>query len=183
MPVTILEDRPEALSCLVAVEPAYGLAGAGARWAPAGAEGTESILGVRRYITAVVNRRLHQASFRERVVAAYKGTCTLCRLHHRELLGAAHIIPDSQPGGDPVVPNGLSLCKIHHAAYDLDILGISPDYVVHVRRDILEEVDGPMLTHGLQGLDRGRLLLPGRHADRPDPERLDRRFERFLKAG
>ena len=38
--------------------------------------------------------------------------------------------------------NVLSLCKIHHAAYDKNILGISPDYQVKVRIDILDEVDG-----------------------------------------
>ncbi len=77
-----------------------------------------------------------------------------------ELLDAAHIVPDTEPMGDAVVPNGLSLCKIHHPAYDSHIIGISPEYDVSVRRDILEEIDGPMLRHGLQELEGGRILLP-----------------------
>ena len=182
-PVTILEDRPEDLSCIVAVEQAYGLAGMEPAAVLPAEAGADSVLGVRRYITAVMRRRLHQASFRERVVAAYGGTCALCSLRHRELLDAAHIVPDSQPKGDPVVPNGLALCKIHHAAYDQNFLGISADYTVHVRQDIMDETDGPMLRHGLQGLDNGRIILPRHRVDQPDRERLEWRFEQFQKAG
>lgn len=30
------------------------------------------------------------------------------------------------------------------------IMGMAPNRRIHIRRDILEEVDGPMLRHGLQ---------------------------------
>jgi putative restriction endonuclease len=52
--------------------------------------------------------------------------------------------------GLPEVPNGLALCKIHHSAYDVNILGVSPDYRVHIRSDVLREHDGPMLKWGLE---------------------------------
>lgn len=98
----------------------------------------------RSYITSTIRRRLHQHSFRERVLRAYNKQCALCRLRHWELLDASHIIPDSDPLGEPDVRNGLALCKIHHAAFDADILGIRPDdYRIEIRKDILEEVDGP----------------------------------------
>lgn len=51
----------------------------------------------RKYITSSVRNRLHQRGFRERVLSAYKEQCALCRLRHRELLDAAHIIPDNEP--------------------------------------------------------------------------------------
>ena len=69
------------------------------------------------------------------------------------LLDAAHITPDSALHGEPVVSNGMSLCRLHHAAFDRLLLGVHPSYVIHVRRDILEVVDDPMLRHGLQGLE------------------------------
>ena len=72
----------------------------------------------RRYATSQVRHRLHQQGFRERVLAAYREQCAMCRLRHPELLEAAHIIPDTEPGGDPIVPNGLSLCRLHHGAFD-----------------------------------------------------------------
>lgn len=138
----------------------------------------------RRYATAVLRRRLHQQTFRERVLAAYHGQCAVCRLRHPELLEAAHIVPDREPAGEPAVRNGLALCRLHHGAYDRDLLGIRPDLVVAVRRDVLDEEDGPMLRHGLQGVHGQRLsVVPRPQELRPDPERLARRWERFLQAG
>src|SRR5512144_2289313 len=108
----------------------------------------------------------------------------MCRLRHAELLDAAHILPDGHPRGLPVVPNGLSLCKIHHAAFDRNILGVRPDYVIEIRSDVLAEVDGPMLRHGLQDLHRANLAVPPRRTqDQPDPARLEERYERFRAAG
>ena len=85
-----------------------------------------------------------------------------------------------QKGGDPTVSNGLSLCAIHHRAFDQNLVGVSPDYVVHVSRRLLEDEDGPMLEV-LKRSHQVPLALPSRAADRPDRERLDARFGRFLE--
>jgi len=133
----------------------------------------------RRYITATVRQRIHQAAFRERVIEAYREQCALCRLRHEELLDAAHIVPDSDPEGEPVVPNGISLCKLHHAAFDRFFLSIRPDYTIEIRQDVMDESDGPMLKHGLQGMQGQRIQLPRRTNLRPDRDLLDRRHRRF----
>ena len=73
---------------------------------------------------------------------------------------------------EPVVRNGMSLCRLHSAAFDRLLVGVHPDYVIHVRPDILYEIDGPMLMHELQGLQGQRILVPSRRVDRPDVERL-----------
>ncbi len=137
----------------------------------------------RAYIERLNRQRLHQRLFRDQVLHAYGAVCAMCRLRHRELLDAAHILPDADPSGLAIVPNGLSLCKIHHAAYDKHILGVRPDLVVHVRQDVLEEHDGPMLTHGLQAMHGTTLLVPQRRHDRPDSERLAERYALFRAAG
>src|SRR5690606_13854685 len=136
----------------------------------------------RAYARRLTLHRLHQALFRPRVLRAYGTRCALCRLRHASLLDAAHILPDGHPRGDPVGPNGLALCKIHHAAYDVNIIGIRADYVVHVRRDVLTEIDGPMLRHGLQEMHGTRIHLPRSPAERPDRERLELRYEQFVAA-
>jgi putative restriction endonuclease len=136
----------------------------------------------RRYAETVVRSRLHQPEFRGRVIRAYATTCAVCRLRHAELLDAAHIIPDSQESGRPVVQNGLSLCKIHHGAYDSNLLGITPDYTVVIDRDLLIESDGPMLQYGLQAMHGETLSLPAREADWPDRARLALRYEGFSSA-
>jgi putative restriction endonuclease len=138
--------------------------------------------GRRRYITAVTRVRLHQRDFRERVLRAYQRRCAICRLRHVQLLDAAHIIPDVDIGGEPLVRNGLSLCKLHHAAFDAHIVGVKPDFVISVREDILHEEDGPMLLHRLQGVEGQGLQLPRRQEDWPDRERLAQRFELFRNA-
>jgi putative restriction endonuclease len=94
-------------------------------------------------------------------------------------LDAAHIVADSDPEGEPIVSNGLSLCKLHHAAYDKSYFSVRPDYHIEVRRDIMEESDGPMLLHGLQRISEVKIQLPSRVRDRPDPQRLGVRYEAF----
>ncbi|KRF25353.1 HNH endonuclease [Phycicoccus sp. Soil803] len=132
------------------------------------------------YAQRLVSQRVHQPAFRARVMLAYEGTCAVCTLKHPELLDAAHIIEDGNEGGDPVVTNGLSLCKIHHAAYDRSLLGITPDYEVRINQRLLNEIDGPMLRHGLQEMHGRALTLPRVEADRPDPGRLSTRFNAFI---
>jgi len=136
----------------------------------------------RRYAERAAWVRLHQPEFRIKVLAAYRGLCAVCGLRRRALLDAAHIIKDRDERGDPVTPNGLSLCKIHHAAYDQDLLGITPDHGVCINAGLLEETDGPMLLHGLQEMHGRSIEVPRRRADRPDRERLDFRYQRFLRA-
>lgn len=136
----------------------------------------------RAYRTQIVQTRMHQARFRQAVLRAYRNCCSVCRLKRGELVEAAHIIGDSE-GGEPVVNNGLALCKLHHAAFDRHILGIRPDLRIIIRSDVLEDVDGPMLIHGLQGFHQAELaVLPARQADRPSERFLERRWERFLNA-
>ena len=114
---------------------------------------------VRSYAERVVRTRLHQPLFRQRVLVAYANQCAICRLRHIRLLDAAHIQGDAD-GGQPVVTNGISMCKIHHAAYDADIFGISPSYKVGVRPDVLQEIDGPTLRYTLQEIEGSPIQLP-----------------------
>lgn len=80
--------------------------------------------------------------------------------------------------GQPVVSNGIPLSKIHHAAFDAHLIGIDPDYRLHVSERLLSQDDGPMLD-ALKGLRGGKLGLPRREKDWPDRDRLALRFERF----
>ena len=135
----------------------------------------------RRYAVRETRVRLHQARFRARVLPAYANQCTICRLKETRLLDAAHIVADSEVAGDPTVSNGLSLCSIHHRAFDEDLVGISPDYDVRVHRRLLDEVDGPMLNL-LKDAHGKAIVVPRSVIKRPDRELLALRFERFNAA-
>lgn len=136
----------------------------------------------RRYALRTVKQRLHQASFREAVITAYSGRCALSGLPEPMLLDAAHIVADTDEHfGQPIVPNGIPLSKIHHAAFDAHLIGIDPDFRLHVSQRLLRQTDGPMLE-ALKGLNGEKIHLPGRLRDRPDRDRLAQRFERFKAA-
>jgi putative restriction endonuclease len=134
----------------------------------------------KRYVTSEVKRRVHQPLFRAQVINAYERRCAICRLNHAVLLDAAHIIPDADIGGTASIPNGLALCKIHHAAYDKNFLGIDADYRVHIDEDLLIEIDGPMLQHGLKEMHHTRISVPAPAAQKPNKEKLAQRFELFV---
>ena len=133
----------------------------------------------RRYALRAIKQRLHQASFREAVIYAYNGRCAASGLPEPLLLDAAHIVEDKDEQlGQPVVPNGIPLSKIHHAAFDAHLIGIDPDYRLHVSERLLARNDGPMLE-ALKRLSGKTIHLPSRLRDRPDQDRLALRFDWF----
>lgn len=135
----------------------------------------------RQYKVRETRVRMHQARFRGLVLDAYSDRCAICRLKESRLLDAAHIVGDVEEHGQPVVPNGLCLCSIHHRTFDQDLVGVSPDYTVHVSKRLLDDEDGPMLDL-LKTFHAKQIVVPSRTALRPDRERLAVRFERFAAA-
>jgi putative restriction endonuclease len=114
--------------------------------AGAPATATAPDLAERRYALRLVKQRLHQASFREGVLAAYGHRCVISNLPHDHLLDAAHIVADADELlGQPLLSNGLALFKIHHAALDNHLIGIDPDGLVHLSGRLLVLHDGPFL--------------------------------------
>jgi putative restriction endonuclease len=172
MPVYVVDDYPEERTFLIALDESF-------TFLPDVRHLTDA---QRSYALRLAKQRLHQPAFRTRVLVAYDTRCAVCQLRHAALLDAAHIVPDGHELGAPTVSNGLALCKIHHAAYDQDMLGVTPDYEVTIALDLLEEIDGPMLKHGLQEMHGAQLHLPGRRLDQPSRDLLAWRYERFVSA-
>jgi putative restriction endonuclease len=140
------------------------------------AEGPE-----RRYATIQAKIRLHQAEFRQLVLSAYSRRCAVSGFPLANLLDAAHIIPDRDERGRPEVPNGLCLSKLHHGAYDCNLLGIDADGLVHISDKILSQTDGPTLE-ALKGFHKTRIRMPREAADQPRRDFLAERFELFTRA-
>ncbi|HEV2719117.1 MAG TPA: hypothetical protein VG323_03785 [Thermoanaerobaculia bacterium] len=76
----------------------------------------------RSYTITTVQRRLQQARFRDAVLRAWRERCAVCELRIRPLLDAADF------GGG----NGIALCATHYRAFELGVLTIDADFVVHV---------------------------------------------------
>ena len=136
----------------------------------------------KRYNQTLVKTRVHQPMFRSQVLNAYQSRCAVCRLPFEKLLEAAHIKSDAE-GGSAHITNGISLCKIHHGAYDSLILGISPDYRIHIREDVLSTTDGPVLMHALNGMNKQPLgQIPEDKRNLPSRDLLAERFKKFQEA-
>lgn len=176
--------RPEFPVHLVAEEPdqqQFVVAVAGQQISPR-RDDAEVVDITRRYNERITRTRVHQPLFRSAVLVAYQRRCAVCRLPFAELLDAAHIKSDAE-GGAARVSNGLALCKIHHGAFDTDLIGISPDYIVHVRESVLQTTDGPTLQHAIKATAGQHLAqLPTSRTERPDRDLLAERFEHFKNA-
>jgi putative restriction endonuclease len=74
------------------------------------------------------------------------------------------------------------LTKLHHAAFDANLIGIDPDFGIHVSGRLLEIHDGPFLELGLKSIAGTSIQLPRRREDWPDRDRLAPRFEQYKNA-
>jgi putative restriction endonuclease len=131
----------------------------------------------RAYGETTVQTRLHQAYFRRDVLSVYRNRCCVCELRLRPLLQGAHIVPDSDASGVPTVQNGLSLCSIHHAAYDRSIVRIKSDYTIVVEQESIEAGD-TFARVSLSEFDGGRIIVPADTTQQPSPDFLDWRYRR-----
>lgn len=169
-PVFVAGEEPRFHQFALAVDEVFGLA----------EPDTPLEAHMKRYVERMTRQRLHQPVFRTTVLRAYSNRCAVCSLGHSSLLDAAHIVADSEEQGEASVRNGLALCKLHHSAYDRRYMGIRPDLVVEVRPEIMSEVDGPTLEHGLKRRHGQRLMvLPTVRRERPSPELLEMTYSRF----
>jgi len=134
----------------------------------------------RKYGASTTRTRHFQAHFRRAVLAAYRHRCGVCAIGEKPVLDGAHLVADREELGEPRVSNGLSLCALHHRAFDRDLVGITPDFAVHVFRDRFEHPDedeGAILTR----FDGERLRLPRDEHLHPDRELVDWRWQAALE--
>ena len=104
---------------------------------------------------------VRSAGFRRAVMQIYEHTCAVCELNIRASSGesvtdAAHIIPFSVSYNDDI-RNGMSLCKLHHWAFDTGLISLDDDYQVIVSPSMSEQ--GPTASM-LTQLRNRRIWLP-----------------------
>lgn len=134
---------------------------------------------LRSWATREVKIRRHQRKFRELVLAAYETRCAVCQLPIETLLDAAHIDPDSSAEGEPVIDNGLALCKLHHYAYDANVIGVTAGKRIHVAPRILTMTGPTMLQDSLKSFHKRQLVVPATSHLQPAEPRLARRWKEF----
>ena len=103
---------------------------------------------------------------------AVEDLCTRFRVRRLDLFGSA-----------VTERYGICMSALHHVAFDSHLIGVDPDYGIHVssqsrRSQSRRKRDGELLE-GLKGLDGSRLTLPEDPDDRPMRDYLERRFARY----
>jgi putative restriction endonuclease len=160
-PAFVTEWQPEKLRCRLSFS------------APASIEASMTVASLERHCALrSIRQRLHQAVLRERVLAAYGYRCALSGLPEPRLIDAAHIVPNDKELGLPDVRNGICMSKIHHAAFDAGLIGIDPDFIVHVSERLLAIHDGPLLEQSLKALAGQKVRIPTDALAVPDRDRL-----------
>ena len=125
---------------------------------------------------------IRSAGFRKAIMRLYKYTCAVCRLCIITMDGesateAAHIIPFKISQSDDV-RNGISLCKLHHWAFDTGLISLNTTYRIVVSRLIVEQ--GPMEWR-LTKLRGKSILLPEQDQLYPAQNALDWHREKVLR--
>jgi len=95
---------------------------------------------------------------------AYAYQCTMCGFdgalgHYPVAIEAAHVRWHSQQGPDEIA-NALALCALHHALFDLGVLGITEDRRIRVSSFYVARNDAGQAVDALAGKP---LLTPRLH--------------------
>ncbi|MDP2109200.1 MAG: HNH endonuclease [Thiobacillus sp.] len=117
-----------------------------------------------------IRTRRGQPDFRKRMLVAYGNKCSVTGCEVQSVLEAAHIIPHAE-GTDWDIGNGLPLRADIHTLFDLRLLSVSPDYRIHISRELAGSDYGNL--HGKT------INLPGKERHYPTPEKLAKHFEGF----
>ena len=125
---------------------------------------------------------IRSIGFRQVIMGLYDYTCAVCRLciittDGESATEAAHIIPFRISQNDDV-RNGISLCKLHHWAFDTGLISLNTTYRVVVSRLIVEQ--GPMEWR-LTKLRGKSILLPEHDQLYPAQDALDWHREKRLR--
>ena len=105
--------------------------------------------------------KIRQPGFRRAIMRIYDYTCAVCRLQILTLDGesvteAAHIVPFKVSKNDDV-RNGISLCKLHHWAFDRYLISVDESYNVIVSKLMTERGPAEWMLKTLYGK---AILLP-----------------------
>jgi len=125
----------------------------------------------RRTILTQIARKYRAYDFRRRVLSAYDHRCAACGVQ-LELIDAAHIVPVSYMSSTDKTANGVALCKLHHAAFDRNLISFDERYKMEVNDLEVERLMDANLAGGIKEFKKHlktAIILPADRRDYPDP--------------
>jgi putative restriction endonuclease len=126
----------------------------------------------RQTVLTKIVRKYREADFRKRVLGAYQHRCAMCGIQ-LELIDAAHIIPVASFKSNDKTNNGIALCKLHHSAFDRNLLSFNERYKIEVSATEVARLEAAKLVGGLAKFKQHLLpviILPNDQRDYPPPE-------------
>lgn len=126
----------------------------------------------RKIVLSRIARKYRAADFRKRVLGAYSNRCAVCGVQ-LELVDAAHIIPVAASSSTDETKNGISLCKLHHTAFDRNLISFNEQYKIEVSDNEVARLAKANLIDGLKEFKQHLLtaiILPSDIRDYPPPQ-------------
>ena len=121
------------------------------------------------HLTITHTRYKRDPRFKSIVYAAYDNRCAMCGIQ-LELIEAAHIVPHSHELGTDEIGNGISLCALHHTAYDRSLIFFDEDFNIIINELKMEYLEKMGLDSGFRkfkALSFDKIQLPANHTLRP----------------
>lgn len=126
----------------------------------------------RQVVLSQIARKFRATDFRRRVLGAYEHRCAVCGVQ-LELIDAAHIIPVAALTSTDETKNGIALCKLHHTAFDRNLISFDERYKIEVSDSEVSRLTAANLAGGLREFKqqlRTAIILPADRRDYPSPE-------------
>jgi putative restriction endonuclease len=125
----------------------------------------------RRTILSQIARKYRAYDFRRRVLGAYEHRCAACGVQ-LGLIDAAHIVPVADTSSTDETTNGVALCKLHHAAFDRNLISFDEKYRIEVSNLEVERLMDAKLAGGIKEFKlhlKTAIILPADKRDYPNP--------------
>ena len=125
-------------------------------------------------ITITHERVRRDPAFRAKVNEAYNSKCAMCGIQ-LELVEAAHIIPHAHVKGTDEVNNGVTLCTLHHKAYDNGLIYFNAQFDIKVNDKKLSYLTKEGRDSGFHKFDQlsfEKLQIPKSHHLQPSPSNV-----------
>jgi putative restriction endonuclease len=126
------------------------------------------------HLTITHTRYKRDPRFKTIVYNAYDNRCAMCGIQ-LELIEAAHIVPHSHEKGTDEIGNGISLCALHHTAYDKSLIFFDEEFNIIINEKKMEYLEKMGLDSGFRkfrALSFDKIQLPANHTLRPHIENI-----------
>ena len=121
-------------------------------------------------LTITHDRKKRDPNFKIKVYDAYNNKCAMCGIGLK-LIEAAHIVPFSHKLGTDEIDTGISLCSIHHDAYDRSLIYFNEKFDIIINESKMEYLEKVGLDFGYRKFEKlsfDKIQLPNNHTHRPN---------------